>query len=224
MGTIDRTRRLAVEEERNRIAREIHDTVAQSLFGIAFTLDACVKLLPEQAEMVQQELIELRDMAHNVRQEVRQSILDIWPSELTQEKFITDLQKYVTHCSPSYVFNVDFSLDGNFDNLSPTIRRGLYRVCQEALSNAARHAGVDSARVYMFVESDEIHMSIRDNGKGFDPRMALAREHNRERFGLKGMCERIQALGGVCDIHSQNGHGTQVMITVPINARNGHEW
>jgi len=223
LGTIDRTRRLAVEQERNRIAREIHDTVAQSLFGIAFTLDACIKLLPDQADMVQQELIELRDMAHQVRQDVRKSILDIWPTELTQEKFIADLQKYVTHCSPSYVFHVDFSISGDFNTLSPTIRRGLYRVCQEALSNAARHAGVDSARVYLYVEADEIHMSVRDNGKGFDPKWALAREHNRERFGLKGMCERIQSLGGACEIHSQIGHGTQVMVMVPISVRNGHE-
>lgn len=224
LGTIDKTRHLAIEKERNRIAREIHDTVAQSLFGIAFTLDACVKLLPEQADTVQQELIELRHMAHQVRQDVRQSILDIWPSELTQERFITDLEKYVTHCSPFYVFNVDFSIDGDFDRLSPTIRRGLYRVCQEALANAARHSGVDAARVMLFVESNEVHMSVRDNGKGFDSRQALAREHNRERFGLKGMCERVQSLGGTCDIQSREGHGTQVMVTVPANARNGYEW
>ncbi len=223
LGTIDRTRRLAIEQERNRIARDIHDTVAQSLFGIAFTLDACTKLLPDQAEMVQQELIELRAMADQVRKEVRQSILDIWPSELTHEKFKIDLQKYVTHSSPSYVFNVDFNIDNDFNKLSPTLRRSLYRVCQEALANAARHAGIDSARVYLYVESHEVHMSIRDKGQGFDTKLALGREYNREQFGLKGMCERIWALGGSCDIHSQIGQGTQVLVSVPLNnSRNGH--
>lgn len=101
LGTLDRTRHLAAEQERNRIARDMHDTVAQSLFGIVFTLDACSKLLPNQTEVVQQELIELRGVADKMRQEVRQSILNIWPSELTTAQFQADLSKYVTHCAPT---------------------------------------------------------------------------------------------------------------------------
>jgi len=223
LGTIDRTRRLAVEQERNRIARDIHDTVAQSLFGIVFTLDACIKLLPAQARMVQQELIELRKVADQVRQQVRQSILDIWPSDLTQEQFKIDLGKYVAHCSPDHVFQIDFTIDGDFDGLSAVIRRSLYRVCQEALANAARHARVDSARVYLCVELEEVYLSVRDKGQGFDPKPVLARERDRERFGLRGMQERVQALGGTCDILSQVNHGTQVLVRIPINGRNGHD-
>jgi len=215
LGTIDRTRRLTIEEERNRIARDIHDTVAQSLFGIVFSLEACVKMLPQHVEMVQDELIELRYIAQQTRQEVRQSILDIWPSELTADKFKTDLNKYVATCSPHHVFNVDFTIEGDFAGLSAGIRRGLYRVCQEALANAARYAGVDAARVYLCVEAQEVSLSIRDKGRGFDPKMALAREHNREKFGLRGMCERVEALGGKCDILSQIGHGTQILVHVP---------
>jgi signal transduction histidine kinase len=220
LGTIDQTQRLAAEQERNRIARDIHDTVAQSLFGIVFTLDACIKLLPDQVETVQQELVELRHLADQVRHEFRRYILDAWPSELTQEGFKADLEKYVAHFSPTHTFHIDFTLNGAFDRLSPVIRRSLYRVSQEALANAARHAGVNSARLTMHVEPEEVYLSISDRGKGFDPKLALAREVNRERFGLRGMVERIQGLGGTCDILSQVGQGTQVLVRVPVAWRN----
>jgi signal transduction histidine kinase len=214
---------LAIEQERNRFARDIHDTVAQSLFGIVFTLDACIKLLPHQAETVRQELVGLREVADQVRHEVRRSILDTWPSALTQEQLKADLSKYVAHFAVAHAFHLDITINGDFDRLPAAIRRGLYRISQEALTNTARHAGVDSARLTMHVEPDEVYLSITDHGKGFDPKVALAREVNRERFGLRGMCERVQALGGVCDILSQNGQGTQVLVRIPINRRSHHE-
>ncbi len=219
MLCIDRARRLAVEQERNRIAREIHDTVAQSLFGIVFTLDACIKMLPDQAEMVKQELTELRDLAGRVRDEVRRSIFDIWPSELTLERFKVDLRKYAAYCSKHRSFHVDFNTGGDFNRLSPAIRRSLYRVAQEALANAAHHAGVDSARVCLRVEADQVYLSIQDRGRGFDPEVVLAREHDRERFGLLGIRERIHALGGECEIISRSGQGTLVWARVPVNGR-----
>lgn len=222
LGTIDRTRRLAVEQERNRIARDIHDTVAQSLFGIVFTLDGCIKLLPRHGETVKTELVELRNVADRVRQQVRRSVLDLWPTALTQEQFKLDLDKYVKQCCPASVFHIDFTIDGDFDGLSPALRRSLYRVCQEALSNAAKHAATDLARVYLYVEPEEVFLSIRDKGRGFDPRPALTRERDRERFGLKGMQERIESLGGTCDILSQQGHGTQVVVRVPVSRGNGY--
>jgi signal transduction histidine kinase len=220
LGTIDRAHRLAAEQERNRIARDIHDTLAQSLFGMVFSLDACIKMLPQQGELVQQELIELRQLADQVRHEIRRYILDTWPSELTWEQFKADLDKYVTHFAPAHTFAIDFTINGNFDRLPSVIRRSLYRVSQEALANAAHHAGVDSARLTVHVEPAEVYLSISDRGKGFEPKLALAREVNRERFGLRGMRERAQDLGGTCDILSQTGQGTQVLMRVPVKRRN----
>lgn len=222
LEAIDRTQRLAAEQERNRIARDIHDTIAQSLFGMVFTLDACIKMLPQHGETVQQELVELRQLADQIRHEVRRYILDTWPSELTREQFKADLDKYVAHFAPAHTFNIDFTLNGDFDRLPSVLRRSLYRVSQEALANAARHAGVDSARLTMHVEPDEVYLSISDRGKGFEPKLALAREVNREHFGLRGMCERTQALGGKCDILSQVGHGTQILVWLPVNRRGEH--
>jgi len=223
LATINRAHQLAAEQERNRIARDIHDTVAQSLFGIVFTLDGCIKLLPQHGQTVQQELIELRNLANQVRQQVRQSILDNWPTELTREQFKTDLGKYVARCAPAHVFNIDFNISGDFDGLPAPVRRGLYRVCQEGLVNAAKHSGIDSARVYLYVEPAEIYLSIRDNGQGFDPRQIMAQNEAPEQFGLRGIQERVHTLGGTCDILSQVGQGTQVLVRIPLDRGNGHE-
>ncbi|MCB0212524.1 MAG: GAF domain-containing protein [Anaerolineae bacterium] len=223
LGTINRVKQLAVEQERNRIARDIHDSVAQSLFGTVFTLDACIKMLPEQVDVVQQELVDLRNLAEQVRQEVRHSILDIWPSELTLEQFKLDLHKYVAHCSGSNDFHVDFTIGGDFDALSPFIRRTLYRITQEGLANVAHHADVNAARVSLYVEPDEVQLSIRDQGRGFDTKIALTRLHNRDKFGLRGIRERVENLHGEFEVLSQNKRGTQVLVRIPIDRRNGYE-
>lgn len=222
LGTLNRTRRLAVEKERNRIARDIHDTMAQSLFGIAFSLDACIKLLPGQVEIVRNELVEIRAIADQVRQEVRQSILDIWPSDLTEEKFKSDLCKYITYSTTDPEFRVEFNIEGDFNGLPAVIRRSLYRVSQEALANAAHHSGSQTARLYLYVEQDEVYLSIRDKGHGFDPKLAMARERNREQFGLRGMKERIEALNGTCNILSEANQGTQVLVQVPLKGESGY--
>lgn len=217
MMCIDRAQRLAVERERNRIARDIHDTVAQSLFGIVFSLEACIAMLPSQAESVQHELMELRDLASDVRQQVRRSIYDLWPQELVLERFKSDLSQHAAQiCSPGS-FRVDFDMQGEFDELPVDVRQALYQVAQEALANAAKHAGVDSALVSLLVEQGEVCLSVQDQGCGFEPELKLARENGRERFGLRGVQERVRSLGGELDIRSELGQGTCLSVRLPLS-------
>ncbi|MBI4761036.1 MAG: GAF domain-containing sensor histidine kinase [Chloroflexota bacterium] len=214
---IDRARRLAVETERNRIARDIHDTVAQSLFGIVYSLDACITMLPAQADEVKRELMDLRALAGNAHDEVRRSIFDLWPSTLTMELFQSDLQNYVAGCCRPRPFEIVFDHNGDFDHLPSGLRRTLYRMAQEALANSARHSGAASAKVCLTVADGEVYLVITDEGRGFDPETALARSVNREHFGLRGIQERARALGGDCEIHSRPGAGARIMINLPIN-------
>ena len=215
---IDRARRLAVETERNRIARDIHDTVAQSLFGIVYSLDACVNMLPGQADEVRSELIELRSLASSAHEEVRRSIFDLWPSPLTIELFMADLTSYVGSCCRPRAFSIIFNNSGDFDSLSAGLRRTIYRMAQEALANSARHSGADSARLCLNVSNDQVYLDISDQGCGFDTSVALARSLNREHFGLHGIQERARALGGACEIISQpGGGGARITISLPIN-------
>lgn len=214
---IDRARRLAVETERNRIARDIHDTVAQSLFGIVYSLDACITMLPQKVDDVRSELIELRSLANNAHDEVRRSIFDLWPSALTIELFMADLTNYVSSCCRPKSFSIVFSNNGDFNSLSAGMRRTIYRMAQETLANSARHSGANSARLCLTVSDHEVFLVVTDEGKGFDPAVALSRSQNREHFGLHGIQERVHALGGEFDIASLPGAGARVMITLPIN-------
>lgn len=212
---IDRARRLAVETERNRIARDIHDTVAQSLFGIVFSLDACITMLPQKAEDVRNELIELRTLANNAHDEVRRSIFDLWPSALTIDLFMTDLKNYVGSCCRPNAFTIVFNHSGDFNSLPPGLRRTIYRMAQEALANSARHSGAQSARLCLNIEEDQVHISITDEGRGFNPEIALSRSLNREHFGLQGIRERALTLGGNCEIISKPNEGTRILIELP---------
>lgn len=219
---IDRARRLAVETERNRIARDIHDTVAQSLFGIIYSLDACINMLPTKANDVRKELIELRSLANNAHEEVRRSIFDLWPSALTIELFMADLTNYVSSCCRPRPFSIVFSSNGDFNSLPSGMRRTIYRMAQEALANSARHSGAPSARLCLTVTDDEVYLVVSDEGKGFDPEVALSRSLDREHFGLRGMQERARAMGGDCEISSRPNAGTRIMINIPINGHHHH--
>ncbi|HLO13889.1 MAG TPA: GAF domain-containing sensor histidine kinase [Anaerolineales bacterium] len=219
---IDRARRLAVETERNRIARDIHDTVAQSLFGIVYSLDACINMLPMKADEVKEELIELRSLASGAHDEVRRSIFDLWPSPLTIELFMADLTNYVSGCCRPRSFSIVFNNSGDFDSLSAGLRRTIYRMAQEALANAARHSGANSARLCLNVSEDQVYLDISDRGRGFDPSLALSRSLNREHFGLYGIQERTLAMGGECQIISRPGAGARILINIPIDGQKHH--
>ena len=216
MVCIDRTRRLAVEQERNRIARDIHDTVAQSLFGIVFSLDACTEMLPEKAPEVRSELLDLRDLASDVRDQVRSSIYDLWPSELDLERFKADLSSYVSRCSRPQPFELIFTINGDFSRLSPAVKRALYRVAQEALSNTVHHSAASSARLCLAIDSSAVHMKVRDYGRGFDPEAVLSRQRDRERFGLHGIQERVRELGGDSEIWSEPEQGAFILVSLPV--------
>jgi signal transduction histidine kinase len=213
---IDRAQRLAVQDERVRIAREIHDTVSQSLFGITYSLDACVKLLPESPSTVKEELAHLLSLAQATREEVRQSILDIWPSELTAQQFSNDLRRYVTEACRANPLEADITVRGDFGAVPARAKRSLYRIAQEALTNVVRHAEATQARVCVEVTADQAMLAVSDNGHGFDPQMALGREFSREHFGLRGIADRVQSLNGTTEILSALNSGSKVLVTIPV--------
>lgn len=214
---INRAQEIAVQEERMRIARDLHDTVSQSLFGIVYTLDGSLKLLPQQPDAAKPELERALKTAEQVRAEIRHSILDIWPSELTAERFTADLQKYIQDTCHLDDLQIAFDVRGEFSLLSSQARRSLYRISQEALANIARHAEASEAKVCVEIAQGRARLVVRDNGQGFDPKAALAREYGREHFGLRGIQERTKSLNGECHIFSQPGEGTSIIVDIPTN-------
>ncbi len=216
MTRLERARETAVHEERIRIAQDLHDTVSQALFGIVFTIDGSLKLLPEQAEIVIPELERALESADAVRSEIRRTILDIWPTTLTAERFTVDLRKYANNIRHRNATQFEFDIRGDFSSLSPLARRSLYRISQEALNNITHHAQASHARICVDVENGRAKLVVRDNGIGFDPQSALNRRYVHDHFGLHGILKRTQTLGGECHIFSQPDAGTSIVVDVPV--------
>jgi len=138
------------------------------------------------------------------------------------ELFMADLTNYISGCCRPRSFSIIFSNNGDFNSLSAGMRRTVYRMAQEALANSARHSGAQSARLCLTVTDDEVYLVVSDDGKGFDPAIALSRSQNREHFGLHGILERARALGGDCEIISRPDAGARMMINLPIMGNHHH--
>lgn len=210
-----RAKETAVQAERARIALEMHDTLSQSLFGIVFTLDGAEKLLDSDPTTIRSELLWARETAESARQEIRRAIHDLWSEEITPEAFQTDLHRYANDVLQANTLDLQFDIRGSFNTLSPRACRSLYRMTQECLTNIVHHAAATEARVCVDVENGRARLVVRDNGRGFEPDIALAQEHGQEHFGLRGMQNRAYSLGGTCDIFSQPEAGTSIVVDIP---------
>lgn len=210
-----RAKETAVQAERARIALEMHDTLSQSLFGIVFTLDGAEKLLDSDPTAIRSELLWARETAESARQEIRRAIHDLWSEEITPEAFQTDLHRYANDVLQANTLDLQFDIRGSFNTLSPRACRSLYRMTQECLTNIVHHAAATEARVCVDVENGRARLVVRDNGRGFEPDIALAQEHGQEHFGLRGMQNRAYSLGGTCDIFSQPEAGTSIVVDIP---------
>lgn len=218
-----RARENAIQEERIRIALDLHDSISQSLFGLVYTLKACVSLLPDQPDEVLPELQWALATAEDVRLRIRATINDMWPSELTAQQFEADLKFYAEDVLQAANLNITFEIRGDFSTLSPPARRAIYRICQEGLSNVIQHAGASESRVCVDVAEGRARFILRDDGRGFDPAIIYSQEPDEDHFGLRGMKERAAALGGTCDIYSQPDEGTSIIIDIPANTQVHHE-
>ena len=220
---LKRARATAVEEERNRIAIDMHDTVSQSLFGMIFALEACLKMGPNDHAQILKELEGIKSTAEMVRGEIRQTIHDMWV-EMTSDRFQHDIRSYLIDVLQAVDLAVDFDIRGEFSAVSPEVHRTLYRICQEASTNTVHHASATEARVCLDVLDERVGLIVRDNGRGFDPLVAMQkREEEEEHFGLRGIEARIRHLGGTCDFYSRLGMGMSLVIDVPVATRPDRE-
>jgi len=215
---IDRTRRLTKEEERNRIAREIHDNVSQSLFGFVYTLDSCVKLLPEQPDTVKTRLVNLHPQAVEVMNKVRQSIYDLWEADVTTDYFQSELQRYTQQVCHTENLTLKITVDEEFSTLDPSVRRTFLRVAQEGITNVVKHAQADQATIAVIISDSEATLVVADNGTGFEPKAVESAPNGNQHFGLLGMQERIKLVEGKLTINHRCNTGTLVKATVPLGS------
>jgi signal transduction histidine kinase len=206
----------AVLEERTRLAREIHDTLAQQLTGIVLELEAADTLLNRGAERRAQSSVErARELARGALQEARSSVWNLRPAPLSATGLVAAIGHEVEAWEERTGIPARFRARAvpPHPPLSPTAEVALLRIGQEALSNAARHGKPEHVDVELRAHAQELILSVRDDGIGFDPAASAPRE---DCFGLDGMAERARNAGGSLTVVSAPGHGTTVTTRLPF--------
>lgn len=200
-------------EERNRLAREIHDTLAQGLSAITLQLETADILLEtgHDLERTRHAVQQALHLARTNLEEARRSVLDLRAAPLEGRTLAEALAQLVHEVMTKQQLTMTFQATGAHQPLPVAIEAGLYRVAQEALTNVYTHAQATSAKVQLLATLQTVQLTIQDNGCGFAPG-----EITPNRYGLTGMNERVRLLGGQLQIESAPGAGTKVVVTVPL--------
>jgi len=207
----EQAQRLAVVEERQRLARELHDSVTQALYGATLYAEAAGRQLAVgQTDLASEHLRELRETAQEALREMRSLIFELRPSVLESEGLVTALRARLEAVEERAGLEVAFQVKGQAE-LPAGIEEGLYRVAQEALNNALKHACAHSVNVTLERDEDAVVLEIVDDGVGFDPSTAV----EGGGLGLDGMIERVTQMGGELTLDSEPGGGTRVRVEVP---------
>jgi signal transduction histidine kinase len=208
----DQAEKLAVANERNRLARDLHDSVAQTLYGLTLQAEAASrKLSAGQVARVEQDLREIRDSAQQTLQETRLLIFELRPPILQEEGLAAALRLRLAAVEDRSGLKVQDEIE-EIGHLPERIETALYRIAQEALNNSMKHAQASRVVVSLLREQDIVRLVIADDGLGFDPETNI----RQGGLGLKGMRERAEQAGGSLLIQSQLGQGTSIRVEIPL--------
>jgi two-component system NarL family sensor kinase len=209
---------LAVAEERNRLAREIHDTLAQGLTAITLQLEVADALLEVGPEQARPKIAKALELTRANLEEARRSVMDLRAAPLQERTLPAALRELVAGFGRDHGLRADFGTRDAGDRLPAPLEAGLYRIAQEALNNVAKHATANAVRVTLERNDGSLMLAVEDDGSGFDPQ-APAPDRLPGGFGLIGMQERARLLGGRLDVDSAPTVGTRIVVTVPAPAR-----
>lgn len=207
----EKERGVAVLEERNRLARELHDSVTQVLFSLTLNLEAASGLLEKKPEKAGALVSRSSEMAAEALAEMRSLIFELRPAALQEKGLAAALTNHVNLLRRRTGLEVSLTLEGE-DRLPPEMEFCLYRVAQEALNNAVKHARAQSVRVWYTVEPGLATLTVQDDGVGFDPLAGFGGQS----FGMIGMRERLAEAGGTLSVSSAPGSGTRLEARIPL--------
>jgi PAS domain S-box-containing protein len=205
----------SILEERNRMAREIHDTLAQSFTGILAQVGAANQVLTDDLEATQAHLDLIKELARTGLIEARRSVVALRPQLLEEGSLQSALHRLVAQIRATATdTTLYYEIEGAVYSLPTEVENNLLRIGQEALTNAIRHAHADEIRVELRYDRDQFCLRVKDNGQGFGVGSIPASEG----FGLLGMSERAERIGAQLTIRSQPGQGTEMIVTVDREA------
>jgi signal transduction histidine kinase len=200
--------------ERARLAREIHDTLAQGFVGISSQLDAVAMCMPHDLAQARRYLDLARKMARHSLTEARRSVMDLRASALEGQDLAAALQSGTKQWIAGSNLEVSLDISGGENPLSQDMEQHLLRIAQEAVTNVLKHAGARRIWVKLHTEARRIYLRIVDDGRGFEQQDVFSGLGGH--FGIIGMRERAERLGGELNLQSCPGEGTQVEVTVPL--------
>ncbi len=204
----------AQEAERQRIARELHDATGQSLTAIGLGLSSVLtNYQRHEPELVEQRMHELLELNSKTLDELRHLIADLRPSHLDDLGLASTLRWYAKELQQRVPFEIHVEITGDEQPLDSAMNTALFRVAQEALTNIIKYAQSRTAWIHLQYEAQEVKLEVKDDGVGFDA--ATQARAGRSTWGLLGMQERAELLGGHFVLRTQPGAGTCVQVTIP---------
>jgi NarL family two-component system sensor histidine kinase LiaS len=207
----------AIIEERQRLARELHDAVSQQLFAISMTATAVGRTLEKDFDKAQRQIFLIEEMASVAQSEMRALLLHLRPVHLEGKKLNEGLVELLQELSAKVPMDISWELSEDI-KLPKGIEDHLFRIVQEAMSNALRHSRASKLEVRLVQPGDSIRLLIRDNGVGFN-----LDDKKQASYGIVTMKERVNEVGGTLTIVTAPGKGTRIEIRVPIVAEGGEE-
>ena len=209
----------AQEAERQRIARELHDGTGQVLTGLGLGLMAAADTVNVDVDLASQQLVALKDLNARALRELRDLISDLRPSVLDDLGLVPALQGQVQEFTQRCGVEASLTVAGRRRRLPAETEIVLFRIVQEALTNAGKHAGASKVLVHVEFEEERIQMVVSDDGCGFDPQEALENVGSQRRaWGLLGMQERVSLVNGQFEIASRHGEGSSIRVVIPLNS------
>jgi two-component system sensor histidine kinase DegS len=216
----------AQEEERQRVARDIHDGPAQSMSNVVLKAEICEKLIDVDLEKSKYELQQLKRIVRECLQDVRKIIYNLRPMSLDDLGLIPTLERYIATFNEESGIKATFKTRGHNDELKSIISLTVFRLTQEALNNIRKHADAKNAVVSLeFLEDDRLMLHIFDDGKGFKVEKSKNKRSDMTGgFGLISMRERVELLNGELTINSEPGKGTRLSMMIPLTQEEGDSY
>ncbi len=205
------------EEERKRVARELHDETTQSILGLVMRLEAAAAISDDEAGRIKQMLADIRSLAVNTLDNVHKVIFDLRPSVLDDLGLLSALRWYAQNRLGELGIKARVEVTGEERELPPQVEIALFRVVQEAITNIVKHARAHNVLLNVEFKDATIAIEIEDDGKGFDMKTLSSQSGESQGVGLLGMQERVELLGGKFHIESQPGSGTNITIEIPVD-------
>jgi two-component system sensor histidine kinase DegS len=204
----------AQEDERKRVAREIHDGPAQLIANLVIKTELCEKLIDIDKKKAKEELGSLKGFLRSSLSDVRKIIYDLRPMSLDDLGLVPTLQRYISNYIEENSILVDFQVLGEPKPLKPVVELAAFRIVQEALTNIKRHSGAENAGIRVEFTNEQVNLLISDDGKGFDKSNLWKSKEEDSGYGLLNMKERVELLNGKFDIKTAHGKGTRIFASL----------